>query len=68
MTFKKQLTGYTAADLMAALPGIPRSTAYDWLSGERWPLVYLQPVIVAHLRAVFPEKTKKGKTSKTKAL
>lgn len=51
MTFAKQLSGFTAADLMAAFPGIPRSTAYDWLSGVREPVVYLQPVALAHLRS-----------------
>lgn len=56
MKFAKQLSGITAADLMAALPGIPRSTAYDWLSGAREPLAYLQPVVLAHLRKRLKRK------------
>lgn len=51
MTFAEQLSGFTAADLMAAFPGIPRSTAYDWISGAREPVAYLQPVALAHLRS-----------------
>jgi hypothetical protein len=51
MTFAQQLSGFTAADLIAAFPGIPRSTAYDWLSGSREPVPYLQPVALAHLRS-----------------
>ena len=51
MTFAEQLSGFTAADLTAAFPGIPRSTAYDWLSGVREPVPYLQPVALAHLRS-----------------
>jgi hypothetical protein len=51
MTFAEQLSGFTAADLMAAFPGIPRSTAYDWISGVREPVAYLQPVALAHLRS-----------------
>ena len=50
MTFAEQLSVFTASDLMAAFPGIPRSTAYDWLSGVREPVAYLQPVALAHLR------------------
>lgn len=51
MTFAQQLSGFTAADLIAAFPGIPRSTAYDWISGVREPVAYLQPVALAHLRS-----------------
>ena len=51
MTFAEQLSGFTAADLTSAFPGIPRSTAYDWLSGVREPVAYLQPVALAHLRS-----------------
>jgi len=51
MTFTEHLSGFTASDLMAAFPGIPRSTAYDWLSGVREPVAYLQPVALAHLRS-----------------
>lgn len=50
MSFANDLSGYTAADLIAAFPGIPRSTAYDWLAGTREPVSYLQPVALAHLR------------------
>lgn len=58
MTFAEQLSGFTASNLMAAFPGIPRSTAYDWLSGVREPVPYLQPVVLAHLRsASTPNKT-----------
>lgn len=59
MTFAEQLSDFTAADLMAAFPGIPRSTAYDWLSGVREPVAYLQPVALAHLRSAkrTPNKT-----------
>jgi hypothetical protein len=60
MTFAEQLSGFTASDLIAAFPGIPRSTAYDWLSGVREPVAYLQPVALAHLqRAVrTPNKSR----------
>lgn len=51
MTFAEQLSGFTAFDLMAAFPGIPRSTAYDWIAGTREPVAYLQPVALAHLRS-----------------
>lgn len=54
MTFAEQLSGFTAADLIAAFPGIPRSTAYDWLSGVREPVAYLQPVALAHLQHAKP--------------
>jgi hypothetical protein len=50
MSFASDLSGYTAADLISAFPGIPRSTAYDWLAGTREPVSYLQPLALAHLR------------------
>lgn len=60
MTFAEQLSGFTASDLMAAFPGIPRSTAYDWLSGVREPVAYLQPMALAHLRSTVrtPNKSR----------
>lgn len=60
MTFHKQLSEFSAADVMAALPGIPRSTAYDWLAGTRWPAVYLQPVVLAHLQRSRPTQGNKS--------
>jgi hypothetical protein len=62
MAFHDELSDFTAADLMAAFPGMPRSTAYDWLSGARFPVPYLQPVALAHLRA--DNKKKANKTQK----
>lgn len=59
MTFHKQLSGFSAADVMAAFPGIPRSTAYDWLAGTRWPAVYLQPVVLAHMQRTRPTQGNK---------
>lgn len=59
MTFAEQLSGFTAADLIAAFPGIPRSTAYDWLSGVREPVAYLQPVALAHLQHAKPTQGNK---------
>jgi len=59
MPFNIDLAGYTAADLIATFPGIPRSTAYDWLSGHRAPAPYLQPVVLEHLR----KSMRKTKTS-----
>jgi hypothetical protein len=50
MSFATDLASYTAADLIFAFPGIPRSTAYDWLAGTREPVSYLQPLALAHLR------------------
>ncbi len=58
MTFSEQLSGFTAADLTSAFPGIPRSTAYDWLSGIREPVAYLQPVALAHLRSANRKQNK----------
>lgn len=60
MTFHKQLSGFSAADLIAAFPGIPRSTAYDWLAGTRWPAVYLQPVVLAHMQRARPTQGNKS--------
>lgn len=59
MTFHKQLSEFSAADVMAAFPGIPRSTAYDWLAGTRWPALYLQPVVLAHMRRSRPTQGNK---------
>lgn len=59
MTFAEQLSGFTAADLTAAFPGIPRSTAYDWLAGTRWPAVYLQPVLLTHMQRSRPPQGNK---------
>lgn len=66
MTFAEQLSGFTAADLMAAFPGIPRSTAYDWLSGVREPVTYLQPVALAHLRSAKRTPNKSPETTRRK--
>lgn len=66
MTFAEQLSGFTAADLMAAFPGIPRSTAYDWLAGTRWPPVYLQPAALAHLRSAQRTPNKTPETTRRK--
>lgn len=39
----------TAAGIISAFPNIPKSTAYDWISGYRKPAKYLQPVILQEL-------------------
>lgn len=62
MTFADDLTGYTAADLIDTFPGIPRSTAYDWLKGTREPAVYLQPAVLAQVRH-YVRKKKSNKAS-----
>jgi hypothetical protein len=59
MSFANDLTGFTAADLIYAFPGIPRSTAYDWLAGTREPVSYLQPVALAHVRRSIKKKSNK---------
>lgn len=56
MSFAEKIKGVTAADLMAAFPKIPRSTAYDWLKGPKAPPPYLQPMALSHI-----EKHLKGK-------
>jgi hypothetical protein len=66
MTFAEQLSGFTAADLMASFPGIPRSTAYDWLSGVREPVAYLQPVALAHLQRAVRTPNKTPETTRRK--
>jgi hypothetical protein len=66
MIFAEQLSGLTASDLMAAFPGIPRSTAYDWLSGVREPVAYLQPVALAHLRSAKRTPNKSPETTRRK--
>jgi len=60
MSFSTELAGFTAADLIAAFPGIPRSTAYDWLAGTREPVSYLQPVALAHVRRSIKKKSNKA--------
>lgn len=49
MAFQDDIAGFTAAEIKAAFPGIPRSTVSDWMRGTRWPVHYLQPLAVAHL-------------------
>lgn len=66
MTFAEQLSGLTAADLIAAFPGIPRSTAYDWIAGTREPVAYLQPVALAHLRNAKRTPNKSPETTRRK--
>jgi len=52
MEFAKKLPkNLTAAEMMAAFPGMPKSTAYDWIRGARKPPEYLHSVILAHLRS-----------------
>lgn len=49
MEFHEMLNGYSAKDLQVVFPGIPLSTCYDWLSGNRVPLVYLRGCILGEL-------------------
>lgn len=60
MEFSEQLKGYDVKDLAAAFPGIPVSTAYDWLSGHREPLAYLRPCILAELARVTRKARSRG--------
>lgn len=59
MTFADKLARYTAADLIGTLPGIPRSTAYDWLKGTREPAVYLQPSVLAKVAITSMQSAKR---------
>jgi hypothetical protein len=70
MAFHDDLADFTAADLMTAFPGMPRSTAYDWIKGVRWPVAYLQPMALAHVRRSIKKpgnKTQKPMTPARKS-
>jgi hypothetical protein len=41
-----EISKFSAAEIVAAL-GCPRKTAYAWLSGQRHPPEWLQPILLA---------------------
>lgn len=47
--FARSIAKATASDLMEAFPGMTKSTAYSWLSGDRQPPRYMRPIIRDHL-------------------
>jgi hypothetical protein len=58
VTFSKQLTDYTATQIIAAL-NCPRGTAYDWKDGRREPPAWQQPHWLALLQRARPTKGNK---------
>lgn len=60
MTFAEQIKDFSASDILTAFHGMPRSTAYDWLKGYRFPVHYLQAATLAHLRKTAKRKPNKA--------
>lgn len=58
MSFADKIKGISAAELMAAFPSLPRSTAYDWIAGPKAPPVYFQPLAIVHLEKFMHQKSK----------
>lgn len=68
MRFQDAISGYTAAQIIAAL-GCPRGTAYDWLDGRREPPAWQQPHWLAILKSAnkTPQPTSSRAARKKKS-
>ena len=61
MAFSDDLKQWTAAEIIAAL-GCPQATAYQWREGRRTPPEWLQPHLLAILKAATkaPRRKRQG--------